>query len=48
MHIKFLIIQKNETEYVFMMLNELLLAFKINFHHLKNFHDLKFSLLKIA
>ena len=48
MHMNFLIIQKNETENVFMMLNELLLEFQINFHHHKYFHDLKFSLLKIA
>ena len=44
----FLIIQNYDTENVFMMLDELLLAFKINFHLHKYFHDLKFSLLEIA
>ena len=43
------IIQENaEAEYVSMMLDELFIAFQINFHHHKCFHDLKFSLLKIA
>ena len=43
----FLVIQENETECV-MMLDELFLAFQIIFLHHKQFHDLKFSLLKIA
>ena len=47
MHINFLIIQENEAENVFMMLDALLLAWQINFHHHKYFHDLKFSLLKL-
>ena len=40
----FLIIQENEAENVFMMLDELFVAFQIHFHHHKYFHDLKFSL----
>ena len=35
----FLIIPKNETENVFMMLYELFVAFQISFHHHKYFHD---------
>ena len=44
----FLTIQENKAENVFMMPDELLLAFQINFHYLKYIHDLKFSLLIIA
>ena len=44
---EFWIIQENEAENVFMILGELFLAFQINFHHHKYFHDLKVSLLKI-
>ena len=35
----FLMIEENEAENVFMVLNELNLAFPINFHHHKYFHD---------
>ena len=44
----FLIILENKAENVLMMLDELFLAFQIDFHHHKYFHDLEFSLLKIA
>ena len=40
MHMKLLIIQENKTENDFMMLNELFLAFQINFHHHIYFHNL--------
>ena len=46
MRVIFLIIQKNEAENVSMMLNELFLAFQINFHPHKYFYDLEFPLLK--
>ena len=35
---------KNEAENVSMMLNELFLAFQINFHPHKYFYDLEFPL----
>ena len=45
----FFVIQENKAENVFMMLvYELFLLFQIHFHYHKYFHDLKFSLLKIA
>ena len=44
MRVIFLIIQKNEAENVSMMLNELFLAFQINFHPHKYFYDLEFPL----
>ena len=43
---EFLMIQENEAENMFMMLDELFLAFQIYFHHHKYFHDLRFSLFK--
>ena len=48
MRVIFLIIQKNEAENVSMMLNELFLAFQINFHPHKKFFDLNFHFKKIA
>ena len=42
----FLIIQENKVENKFMMLNELSLAFQINFHHHKCFHNLKIFTFK--
>ena len=48
LHMNFLITQKNQAENVFMMLDELFVAFQISFHHYKYFHDLKFSLLQIV
>ena len=44
----FLINQETDAENAFMMLNELVLAFKINLHYHKYFHNLKFSLLQTA
>ena len=42
----FLIVQDNKTENEFMMLDELFLAFQINFHHHKYFHNLQIFTLK--
>ena len=39
MQIIFLIIPENKVENVFMVLDELFLAFQIIFHHHKYFHD---------
>ena len=44
MRVIFLIIQKNEAENVSMMLNELFLAFQINFQPHKKFYELEFPL----
>ena len=44
----FLIIQENKAENLFMLLDELFLAFWINFHHHNFLMTYKFSLLKIA
>ena len=48
MNMMFLIIEENEADNVFMMLDELFLASEIKVQYHKCFHDLKFLLLKIA
>ena len=48
MHMNFLIIQENKAENLFLLLDELFLAFQIDFHHHNFLMTYKFSLLKIA